>query len=304
MAMNRREFMGTAAAVGAGCLVHSSGVGAEAAALGNIGVQLYTVRTEMEKSVEATLARVAAIGYKEVEFAGYFNRSPAALRDALKQNGLTAPAAHIDYNSLSDANLPKAIEAAVTMGHTFLVNPWIDETMRKEPDIWARVAQTFNRAGEQCRKAGIQFAYHNHNFEFAAVSGRMPFDILLEQCDAALVKMELDLFWVQGSGLDPVDYFKKYPGRFPLVHVKDLTKVPARASAAKVALPIDDLKRDMTEVGKGAIDWKRLLAAAGPAGVRHYFVEHDAPAAPFDSISESYRYPEGTHLLRLNVVMW
>jgi len=290
MSMNRREFLGSAAVAGAGLMVHPGTRHAMPAALGNIGVQLYTVRTEMEKNVEATLARIAAIGFKEVEFAGYFERTPAAIRDLLKANGLTAPAAHIDYNSLSEANLPKAIDAAATIGHTFLVNPWIDETMRKQPDIWPRVAATFNRAGEQCRKAGIQFAYHNHNFEFSSTAGPLPFDVLLQRCDASLVKMELDLCWVEGSGLDPVTYFKKYPGRFPMVHVKDLTRVPTRAAAEKTALSLDDLKKDMTDVGKGVIDWKRILASAGPAGVKHYFVEHDAPAAPFDSITTSYGY--------------
>ena len=159
--IDRRAFIG---AVGAACVV---GVRMEAKKIQRLGMQLYTVRTEMEKDVDATLAKVAALGYKEVEFAGYFKRTPAQIRDSLKKAGLTAPAAHIDYPSLAADKLPAAIEAAQTIGHRYLVNPWLDESLRKEPDIWKRVADTFNRAGAATQKAGIQFAYHNHHFEFA-----------------------------------------------------------------------------------------------------------------------------------------
>jgi len=184
-----------------------------------LGMQLYTVRDDMEKDFEGTLAKVGAIGYKEVEFAGYFKRTPQQVRDALKKAGLAAPAAHVDYPSLAADKLPAVLESARTIGHQFLVNPWIDETLRKEPDIWKRAADTFNRAGEASRKAGIQFAYHNHHFEFAPVDGKLPYDLLLEQCDPALVKMELDLCWITAAGKDPLEYFKKYPGPDPIDHV-------------------------------------------------------------------------------------
>jgi sugar phosphate isomerase/epimerase len=151
-----------------------SGVRLYATKIDRLGMQLYTVRGDMEKDFEGTLAKVAAIGYKEVEFAGYFKRTPEQVRDALRKTGLTAPAAHVDYPSLAPDKLPAVLESARTIGHQFLVNPWIDETLRKEPDIWKRVADTFNRAGEASKKAGIQFAYHNHHFEFAPVDGRLP----------------------------------------------------------------------------------------------------------------------------------
>jgi sugar phosphate isomerase/epimerase len=141
------------------------------------------------------------------------------------------------------------------------VNPWIDESIRSQPGAWKRIAETFNRAGEASSKAGIQFAYHNHNFEFAPVNGKMPYDVLLEECDPALVKMELDLCWISAAGKDPVEYFKRYPGRFPMVHVKgrrarrvesafreprDELQVPQRAavlnaSSAPLPLPGTDV---------------------------------------------------------------
>jgi len=283
--IDRRTFIG---ALGA---AYVAGAGVEAKKVKRLGMQLYTVRTEMEKSVDATLAKVAAIGYKEVEFAGYFTRTPGQIRDALKQNGLTAPAAHVDYPSLAEDKLPAVIDTAHTVGHQYLVNPWIDESLRKEPDIWKRVAETFNRAGAATKKAGIQFAYHNHHFEFAPANGKLPYELLLEQCDPNLVKMELDLCWISAAGKDPLDYFARYPGRFPLVHVKGLSKKPEAGGAA----PIESLMPDLTEVGtRDVIDWKRIFAKSDQAGIKHYFVEHDVPKDPYESLKTSYTYL--THL--------
>jgi sugar phosphate isomerase/epimerase len=279
--INRRTFLGTMAAAAL------TTRGASAASIQRIGMQLYTVRTDLEKDFAGTLKKVAAIGYKEVEFAGYFNHSPQEVRDLLKANGLTSPSAHVDYASLAADKLPAVLEAAHTIGHTFLVNPWIDESMRSQPDIWKRIAETYNRAGETTKKAGIQFAYHNHNFEFAPAGGRQPYDVLLETCDPALVKMELDLCWISAAGKDPLDYFKRYPGRFPLVHVKGLSKQPANGAAT----PIDQLLPSITDVGHNdVIDWKRIFAHASEAGIQHYFVEHDVPKAPFESLAASYAY--------------
>jgi sugar phosphate isomerase/epimerase len=168
------------------------------------------------------------------------------------------------------------------VGHQYLVNPYIDDDIRKGPDGWKRAAETFNRAGEASQKAGIQFAYHNHWFEFAPVNGKLPYDILLEECDPKLVKMEMDLCWITIAGQNPLKYFDKYPGRFPLVHVKDWTK------GADGKLGEKDGK--MTDVGSGAIDWKGIFAQSKKAGIEHYFVEHDEPTSPLESLTNSYKY--------------
>lgn len=279
--MDRRVFLGTMAAAA----LASRGAGA--ASIQQIGMQLYTVRTDLEKDFAGTLSKVAAIGYTEVEFAGYFNHTPQQVKAALTANGLTSPSAHVDYGSLAADKLPAALDAAHTIGHTFLVNPWIDESIRSQPGSWKRIADTYNRAGEASKKAGIQFAYHNHNFEFAPVEGKLPYDVLLEECDPALVKMELDLCWISAAGRDPLDYFKRYPGRFPLVHVKGLSRLtPGGAST-----PIDKLLPTIADVGSGdVIDWKRIFAHASEAGIRHYFVEHDVSKSPFDTLATSYAY--------------
>ncbi|MEJ2794723.1 sugar phosphate isomerase/epimerase [Iodobacter sp. LRB] len=255
--------------------------------LKNIGVQLYTLRAEMNENLQKTLERVASIGFKEVEFAGYFEKKPRDIRLLLDELGITAPAAHIVYQDLGSP-LAETIENAQQLGHLYLVNPWIDAAIRERPDGWKRIAEIFNRAGEQCKQAGIQFCYHNHHFEFVPLNGVLPYDILLQECDADLVKMELDLCWITLAGKDPEDYFLRYPSRFPLVHLKQLKRLPKQDF--RVALSFDQVFTELSEVGPGVIDWKQQLSLSSRAGVQHYFVEHDVAKLPFDSIQQSYRY--------------
>jgi sugar phosphate isomerase/epimerase len=282
--LDRRTFLGAA---GAALLTRPMKPLAADKRIERIGLQLYTVRDEMAKDFEGTLGKVAAIGYKEVEFAGYFDRTPKDVRAVLDRRGLTSPATHVDYKSLRE-NLPQVLETAGIIGHRYVVLPWLDDATRKEPDVWKHVADTLNRAAAAGSKSAIQVAYHNHHFEFAPVDGKLPYDILLEACDPKLVKMELDLCWITAAGQDPVAYFQRYPGRFPLVHVKDLKKVPAGPTPG--ALPITEILPDVTDVGSGSIDWKRIFAQSKRAGIRHYFVEHDRPAQAFESLAASYKY--------------
>jgi len=283
--MDRRTFLGTMTA--ATLLTRRLAFAADDHKIDKIGLQLYTVRDLMKRDFDGTLAKVAAIGYKEVEFAGYFDHSPKDVRAAVDRRGLTAPSAHIDYKSLGE-KFPEVIEAAKVVGHEYLVNPWIEEEIRKQPDGWKHAAETFNRAGEACKKAGIQFAYHNHWFEFLPVNGKLPYDLLLTECDPNLVKMELDLCWITVGGQDPLKYFDRYPGRFPLVHVKDVKRVPPVTAGG--AQDFGSSMKDMTEVGSGIIDWKKIFAQSDKAGIKHYFVEHDNPKKPLESIKTSYDY--------------
>jgi sugar phosphate isomerase/epimerase len=284
--LDRRTFLGT---LGAGMIAARDSF---ASTIEKVGVQLYTVRTDLDKDFDGTLATVAAIGYTEVEFAGYFNHTPEQVHETLKRHGLSSPAAHIDYPTVSDPpRWAKALDDAATIGQKFLVNPWIDETVRNQPDAWKRAADVYNAAGAESQKHGIQFCYHNHNFEFYPredMGGKLPFEYLLDTCDPKLVKMELDLCWISAAGKDPLDYFRRHPGRFPLVHVKGLKKVPA-ASPTPVA--IDKVLPDVTDVGHDdVIDWKRIFAQSKQAGIEHYFVEHDVPKVPLASLKNSYDY--------------
>jgi len=281
--VDRRTFLGTAGAV---LVMGPLDLLAQGNRIRTVGLQLYTVRDEMTKDFEGTLAKVAAIGYKEVEFAGYYNKPPKDVRAVLDRHGLTSPATHIDLKTLRE-NLPQAIETAGIIGHRFVVLPWLDDATRKEPDVWKRVADTLNAVAAAGSPSGIQAAYHNHHFEFAPAGDKLPYDILLETCDPK-VKMELDLCWITAAGKDPVEYFKRYPGRFPLVHVKDLKKIPAGPTPG--ALPIEQILPDVADVGTGTINWKRIFAESKTAGIEHYFVEHDRPARPYESLEASYKY--------------
>lgn len=265
--MNRREWIQTAAAAlpGVACLNLRSPLNR----IDKVGVQLYTVRDAMAKDFDGTLAKVADIGYREVEFAGYYNRDAKAVRAVLDRVGLTAPSTHVGFDALGDS-WQKVLDDSKVIGHQYVVVPSLPEDLRRTLDGYRRAAERFNQAGDAAQKAGIQFGYHNHNFEFQPLEGRMPYDVLLEASDPKLVQFEMDLYWTIFGGADPLPYFTRWPGRFPLVHVKDMTA-----------------QHTMTDVGSGVINWKDLFSHR-EAGIRHYIVEHDQPASPFDSIRASY----------------
>jgi sugar phosphate isomerase/epimerase len=277
--MNRRHFINrmTLAAAGGLCLrgADAQASAAEKRKLTRIGAQLYTVRRELEKDFEGTLARVAALGYKEVEFAGYFGHKPEEVRALLKRHKLDAPAAHLQLSELR-GDLRPSIDAAHVIGHKYLLLAWMAPEERRTLDQYRRLADLCNEAGARTKREGVQFAYHNHDFEFAPLEGKVPYDLLLERTDPNAVKLEMDLYWTVKGGASPVAYFKKHPGRFHLLHVKDMDASPRRSFA---------------DVGQGVIDFESIFAHAPQAGVRHYFVENDEPAgSPFESLRVSIEY--------------
>lgn len=278
---DRRTFLKTlsAGALGAaGLACDARGATTRAAGtLDRIGVQLYTVRQAMGDDFEGTLRRVAAIGYAEVEFAGYFGRPPAAVRAVLDDVGLRAPSAHVSYEVLGDDWGP-ILETANVVGHDYLICPGLPRSVTESIAGYQRVADVFNRAGERAREAGISFGYHNHAAEFALLEGQVPYDVLIAESDSQHVLLQMDLFWIIRGGRDPLEYFARYPGRFPSVHVKDMDGLPDGA---------------MVDVGQGSIDFAAIFAERESAGIRHFFVEHDRPAEQFESIRVSYEYLEG-----------
>jgi len=236
--------------------------------LGNIGLQLYTVRSLMKDDFEGTIAKVSQLGYTEVEFAGYYDRKPSDVRKLLDELELSAPATHIGLKMLQE-NLDEVIETSATIGHKFIVCPWLSKNQRTLENYKA-LPEFFNSVGEACKKAGMRFAYHNHAFEFETIDGQVPYDILLSETDPDLMDMEIDLFWIRNAGKNPLDYFARYPGRFKLCHVKDMKS-----------------SGEMTSVGKGDIDFATIFAKSEQAGLDHFFVEHDRPDDPLESISDS-----------------
>jgi len=290
MSLDRRSFLGTlAAGLAAAPAIGRAAAAAARARIDAVGVQLYSVRDAMGKDFEGTLAKLAAIGYKEVEFAGYFDHTPQDVKAILGRHGLASPSTHIDYATVRD-KLAQTLDTCHAIGHTFIVMPYLDDATRAQPDIWQKVIDTLNKAGAEAKKAGVQIAYHNHNFEFYPVNGKLPFDVLLEQCDANLVKFEMDLCWISAAGKDPLTYFAKYPGRFPMVHVKDLKQIQKVQPGDANGIPISRVLPDLADVGDGVIDWKRIFAKSSQAGIKHYIVEHDQPPSPFEDLKKSYDY--------------
>ena len=274
----RREFV-TSALGGVGLLglfLKSEKVLAKfSRRIDSIGLQLYTVRRELESDFDSTLRKVAAIGYREVEFAGYYNHTPSQVRQILKNAGLSSPSTHLSQQTIAH-DLGRAIESAKVIGNRYLVLGYLQPEKRKSLDDYKALADLLNRAGEDCRKAKLQLAYHNHDFEFASTNGQVPYDLLLSTTDRELVKMELDLYWITKARQRPEDYLVQYPGRFEMLHIKDMDGTP---------------KRFFTEVGRGIIDFKRILEQSRLAGVKHYFVEQDEMSgSPFESIKTSYDY--------------
>lgn len=256
-----------------------------------IGLQLYTVRDAMQADAKGTLAKVAAIGYNSLEGATYtgsekfYGMDPGSFKKVLKDNGLVMRSCHYrlgEDNSggemkgtiLNDWH--KAVDDAAALGIKYMVCAWLSPKERLGLDHYKKLAADFNKAAQTCKAAGIQFCYHNHDFEFEKQDGKYPYDVLLDETDAAMVKMEMDLYWVNKAGQDPIKLFQKHPGRFPLWHLKDMDNTAAH---------------DFTEVGNGTIDFKKIFAHAGTSGMKYFFVEQDkCPGSPFDSITKSIGY--------------
>ncbi|HYW52161.1 MAG TPA: sugar phosphate isomerase/epimerase [Gemmatimonadaceae bacterium] len=275
------KFLGATAAAGALMpkTTLASGVdllSADAAAVNKVGVQLYTVRGAMEKEgVDKILARIAAIGYKEVEFAGYYGRSAAQIRAALEANGLTSPSVHVPLQQLTAPDFPKFVADAKLIGHKWINLAWLAPPDRGSVEKYNSHADALLKAQQVAKAAGITIGYHNHEFEFDPLGNTNGYEILLERTKGSGVVFEMDLYWMSVAGKDPVSYWTRFPGRFPMVHVKDNGGKPGN---------------EIRPVGAGTIDWAALFAKRNVAGIKHFYVEHDNPADPFVSITESYAY--------------
>jgi sugar phosphate isomerase/epimerase len=250
----------------------TGGSGEAASVPAAFGVQLYTVRSLLEEDFVGTMEAVAEMGYDEVEFAGYYGRSPQEITDLLDRLDLAAPAAHVMPSDIRDSP-QEVVDTAAAVGHDYVVCAYLTEADRGSLDAYRAIAGLLDDFGKRCADAGLQLAYHNHDFEFAPIDGTLPYDLLLQETDPERVQMELDLYWIRKAGYEAVDYFDRQPGRFPLVHVKDMGP-----------------DGGIVPVGDGQIDFQRIFAASDTAGLQHVFVEHDNPDAPLDSIRTSLNY--------------
>jgi sugar phosphate isomerase/epimerase len=303
--MQRRDFLKSAALGAAGLLAAPAfalNLG-PAAPKRAIGLELFTLIKELDQDLAGTLKKVATLGYQEVESSfsskpGFYGLKATEFAALTKDLGLAwkshvvprspfklPPGAKMPTGPHGkplilptmlnlEQNLPQVVDGAAAGGVRYLVCASLPPASLD--DVKTSV-EVLNRAALLTEKAGLTLCYHNHDTEFRPMQGQVPYDLLLSQTDARTVKMQLDLAWAVKGGVDPVELFRRHPGRFPLWHVKDLGR--------------DHLT--LEPVGRGSIDFKRIFDQAPLAGLAHLFVEHDAPAAPFDSITTSLRTLRG-----------
>jgi sugar phosphate isomerase/epimerase len=253
-----------------------------------IGLQLYTIRDAMSKDSMGSLKKVADLGYKSVELADYnrgkfYGYAPAEFKKIVEDLGMEVLSSHskVEAKGVTLDNAKRMAEDHAQLGVKYCVQPWVnpeDRTIEK----YKKMIDDWNEVGAIMKNVGIQFGYHNHNFEFASIDGIVPYyDLFIPKLDADLVTLELDLYWVSKAGVDPVELFNKYPGRFQLFHMKD---------KSVEAAPIFEVEKDdITSVGSGVIDFKRILAAKETAGFKFMFVEDDnqGMGKPFKGIKTS-----------------
>ncbi len=281
----RRGFLFSAAllasgAILSGCSANMGGTVRNPAVagtrkLGDFGVQLYTVRDRYMKDPVGTLKMLAAIGFKQVEYAELPNMpiSAAECKKIANDLGMTIPSAGFQPEHFFN-ELPKVIDITSALGATYGFNGWIHPPDRTLSGLMKQ-AEAFNGFGAALKKAGLQYMYHNHDFEFSKIDGdRSMQDVLMQNTDPDLVAYEIDMFWVVHGGGDIIDYLTRYPNRFVACHIKD------RTATGK-----------MVNVGEGVIDWKSAIAKAKEVGIKYYFVEHDEPVEPVEvGLRISYQY--------------
>lgn len=271
----RRAFLHKSGLFTAGTILLPSSTFASSMESPQYGVQLYSFRAEMAKDAKGTLEKIASIGLKKIESARskkghYYGLSPKEMKDTCDALGMKLTSGHVAL----DNNFDKTMEEAVASGQEYLIcssMPSKGQTV----DNYKKVADAFNTAGEACKKLGVKFGYHNHAYEFESENGEVLYDVLMDNTEADLVHMELDLGWVIVGGKNPLDYFKKYPGRFPLWHLKDM----------------DMGKKESTEFGKGALDIPTMMANQDASGVKHIFIEQEEYAStPLESMKHNMAF--------------
>jgi sugar phosphate isomerase/epimerase len=274
---SRRSFLKETAFAGAGALILPGFIqkAGRTPKLKNVGVQLYSVRKEMAADATGTLKKLGQIGYQEIESAqsekgNYYGLEPKEIKKILKDQGMTLRSGHTHI----DKNWQRSIDEAAEAGQEYIicsVLPSPGQTIGN----YQKSAEMFNQAGEQCKKSGIKFGYHNHESEYDTVDGKVLYDVLLDNTKPELVHMEMDLGWVIAAGKDPLAYFAKYPGRFPLWHLKDMNRSEKKS----------------VEFGKGAVDIIGLMKQAKQAGMKYYFIEQEEYAVTaFDSLEYDYNW--------------
>ncbi len=294
--MKRRNFLSSSSAATAALLAGSPlrsllALEKDNTYRANIGIQLYTLRNQIKADLKGAIKAVADAGYKQVEPYGFPDQNRIDIITASKDAGLVVNSSHFNWDSVVNpedkgvAPFESILEKAKTHGLTHLVVPYLADRNRKTLDDYKKVAENCNKGAELAKAAGIQLAYHNHSFEFAAKGddGECGYDILMKEFSPDM-KFEVDVFWIQAGGHDPAEMIKKLKGRVSQLHLKDLKK--------DQKLPVyEGIPQDaFEELGDGKIPMEPILAAAAEAGVDHCHVEQDHSPDPIASIQKSAAY--------------
>jgi sugar phosphate isomerase/epimerase len=310
--MNRRQFLlssSVAALAGMGARM------AVATPTRKIGIQLFSVPKLLEANFRQTIALLATMGYRELEFygpyafsapeqiaswatitphlgfsgSGFFGLSAAQARSVIDEHGMTAPSMHTDLITLQ-TRMNQLSQAAHIMGATYVTLPAIPEENRKTLDDYKRMADIFNAIGDEARREGLRFAYHNHGYGIREMNGQIPLKLILDGTDPKLVFLELDIYWTTAGGADPIDYLKSYPGRYRMLHMKDMRQLERFKGDGGDPSQWIELFPNMTSVGDGVLDIKGIVAQARKSGVEHFFVEQDIAKDPEVTLKRSFDY--------------
>jgi len=286
--LSRRTFLAssTLAAVGFASGCATQGVGTGRSFKGPVGLQLYSLRAQFMRDVPGSIARVASYGIKEVELAGTYNFKPEAFRDMLLTAGLQPVSQHTSFERYEKEPAAVAAEAK-TLGLKYSGCAWIPHKGDFDAAQARHAAKVFNEAGKVLADSGLKCFYHCHGFEFkpgAAGTGTTAMDILIQETDPRHVAFQMDVLWVVFPGQDPAAWLLKYPGRWELMHLKDLKKGVATGDHKGGTDPNNDVV-----LGTGQMDWPKILSAARRSGVKHYFIEDESIDAP-DHIPLSLAY--------------
>jgi sugar phosphate isomerase/epimerase len=314
--LNRRNFIKNTTLAATALSLSSFGEALEELKkVKKIGIQLFSLPKSLDKDFVGTVEMLSKMGYKELELfgpypfsdtatienwkrvssrlgfsgSGYFGKTAQEVKKILDDNGLSSPAAHSDFDTLYKA-MDKWGEAAQILGHKYVVLPSIPEDKRKTLDDYKRTAEAFNKIGENAKKVGLKFAYHNHGYGFKPLEGKIPFEVLIEATDSNLVFLEMDIFWTTAAGVNPLDYLQKYANRYKLLHLKDMKEIKTFANDGNTAQEWFALFPLLATLGEGVLDLKSIVKKGQEIGVEHFLVEQDLVVAPEVALKNSFNY--------------
>lgn len=319
--MKRRQFIQQISLATAGLSMVPSFTFANKNAANRLGVALFTVPKSLSQDFEGTLKMIAEIGYKELEFfgpydfstaaakegwkmaanalgfsgSGYFGNSPKQLKEILDKYGLSAPSIHIDLPTLQE-NMEAVAEAAHIVGHKNVGIAMIADGMRKNLDDYKKTIDIFNEVAASAKKHGLTFFYHNHGYGHAPMDGVIPFQMILEQTDPELVKMQMDVFWFTAAKADPIKHLEENPGRFVSLHVKDMRELKTFAGDGGNMGEWMGLFPYLADAGAGVLDLQKIMSKAKKSGVKHFFLEKDMTPDPSSALKNSFEHLSGLEI--------